>query len=194
MKLLLICRATAVMAAASAYAAENGPVRVCVQHRGLVNNFVMARAQSVVTTVFSEAGIRIEWIPSRQCIDAPDSVLRIEMDAAAASRFGSETMAYALPYSVTGTTIHVFYDRVLQDHPDLPGEVLGHVIAHEIGHVLEGIARHSPDGLMKAHFGLKDYWRMKNPRLFFAAEDVELMHLHLQHWSAGSVTARSERE
>ena len=73
-----------------------------------------------------------------------DNVLRIEMDAVAPARFGPETMAYALPYGASGTTIHVFYDRVLQDHRELPAEVLGHVIAHEIGHVLEGIARHSP--------------------------------------------------
>ena len=47
---------------------------------------------------------------------------------------------------------------------------------------------------MKAHWGLNDYCRMKKQRLFFAAEDVELMHLHLQRVSAGGVTARSERE
>jgi hypothetical protein len=194
MKLLLFCRATVVMAVAGAYAAENDPVRVCIQHRGLVNNFVMARAQMIVTTVFGEAGIRLEWLPSQRCYDAADNVLRIEMDGVAPSRFGPETMAYALPYSSTGTTIHVFYDRVLQDHHDLPAEVLGHVIAHEIGHVLEGVARHSTVGLMKPHWNLKDYWQMKNPRLFFAAEDVELMHLHLQRVPAGNIAARSGRE
>ena len=60
MKLLLFYRATVVMAAAGAYAAENGPVRLCVQYKGPVNNFVMARAQRVVNAVFSEAAIQIE--------------------------------------------------------------------------------------------------------------------------------------
>jgi len=194
MKLLLFYRATVVMAAAGAYAAENGPVLLCVQHKGPVNTFVMARAQTVVNAVFSNADIRIEWLPSRRCINAPDNVVRIEMDAVAAPGFGPQTMAYALPYRETGTTIHIFYDRVVQGHHDQPGELLGHVMAHEIGHVLEGVARHSPGGLMKAHWGLKDYWEMKKQRLFFAAEDVELMHLHLQRHSAGGVTAQSERE
>ncbi len=194
MKLLLFCRATVVMAAAGAYAAENAPILICVQHRGLVNNFVMARAQTVVNAVFSNADIQIEWLPSRRCANAPDNVIHIEMDGAAPSRFGPETMAYAMPYRATGVTIHVFYDRVLQDHHDMPVEVLGHVIAHEIGHVLEGVARHSTDGLMKPHWSLTDYWQMKKPHLFFAAEDVELMHLHLQRASAGGVTAQSERE
>jgi len=194
MKLLLLYRATVVMAAAGAYAAENGPILICVQHRGLVNNFVMARAQTVVNAVFSNADIHLEWLPSRRCTNAPDNVINIEMDGTAPSRFGPETMAYAMPYRATGVTIHVFYDRVLQDHHDMPVEVLGHVIAHEIGHVLEGVARHSTDGLMKPHWSLKDYWQMKKPHLFFAAEDVDLMHLHLQRTSPGGVTAQSERE
>ena len=194
MRLLLFYRATAVMAAAGVYGAENGPVRLCVQQKGPTNNFVMARAQKVTTDVFSAAAIRIEWLPARQCKVAPDNVLRIEMDAVAASKFGPQTMAYALPYRETGTTIHIFYDRVVQDHHELPGELLGHVMAHEIGHVLEGVARHSEGGLMKAHWSLKDYWEMKKQRLFFAAEDVELMHLHLQRLSAGGVTARSGRK
>jgi hypothetical protein len=194
MKLLLFCRATMAIAAAGAYAAENGPIRICVQHKGPVNNVVMARAQRVVNAVFSQAAIQIEWLPARQCNVTPDNVLRIEMDAVAASGFGPQTMAYALPYRETGTTIHVFYDRVMQDHHELPGELLGHVMAHEIGHVVEGVARHSSSGLMKAHWGLKDYWEMKKQRLFFAAEDVELMHLHLQRVSAGGVTAQSGRE
>jgi len=194
MKLLLFCRATVVMAAAGAYAAENGPILICVQHRGLVDNFIMARAQTVVNAVFSNANIRTEWLPSRRCMNAPDNVIHIEMDSTPPSHFGPETMAYAMPYRTTGVAIHVFYDRVLQDHHDMPVEVLGHVIAHEIGHVLEGVARHSTDGLMKPHWSLKDYLQMKKPRLLFAAEDVELMRLHLQRASAGSVSARSERE
>ena len=194
MKLLLFCRATMAMAAAGAYAAENGPIRICIQHRGLVNNFVMARAQTVVKGVFSHADIQIEWLSSRRCMNAPDNVIRIEMDSAPPSRFGPETMAYAMPYRATGTTIHVFYDRVVQDHHDMPAEVLGHVIAHEIGHVLEGVARHSADGLMKPRWNMVDYWRMRRLNLFFAAEDVELIQLHLQRAAGAGVTAQSERE
>ncbi len=78
----------------------------------------------------------------------------------------SETLAYALPYAESGTTIHVFYRRIVESHRELGAEILGHVIAHEIGHVLEGIARHSPEGLMKAHWGLHDYMTMKKKSAF----------------------------
>ena len=192
MKPPLICVATAILAGAGAYA-ENGPgLAVCLQHRALVNNFVMARAESLVSTVFAEAGMRIDWMPARQCRTTGDNAIRLEMDAVVPARFGPETLAYALPYAASGTTIHVFYHRIMEGHRDLGAEVLGHVIAHEIGHVVEGIARHSPEGLMKAHWGLPDYVRMRNQRLSFSTEDVALMRSHLPY--AGRLTARSGRE
>jgi hypothetical protein len=187
MKLLLICGATAVLAGVGAHAAESSPgLAVCVQHWELVNGFVMARAQALVTSIFSEAGVRIEWQSSRQCRNTASNVLRVEMDSVVPARFGPETMAYALPYGASGTAIHVFYDRVLQEHRELGAQVLGHVMAHEIGHVIEGIARHSPDGLMKARWDIRDYSIMRKGSLPFAAQDVELMQLSLRSVSAAA--------
>jgi predicted metalloendopeptidase len=80
----------------------------------------------------------------------------------------------------------------MENHRELGAEILGHVIAHEIGHVLEGIARHSPEGLMKAHWGLHDYMRMKKQRLCFSTEDVDLMRRHFL--SADGLAAPSGRE
>jgi hypothetical protein len=195
MKRLLIC-AAAVLTAVGAHAAENGPGRgVCVQNRESVNIIVMVQAQALVTAVFAEAGVRIEWLTPRQCRTTTGNVvLRIEVDAVAPAGFGREALAYALPYATSGTTIHVFYDRVLRDHRDLTAQVLGHVIAHEIGHVLEGIARHSPGGLMKAHWDASDFASMRKHLLSFAAEDVELMRLRLPRPSAAGLAARSEME
>lgn len=198
MKLFWIGSAAAVLACAGAHAAEGVPVRaVCMQNRGLLNTLVVLRAQAVVTTVFAEAGVKIEWQSSRQCRDAGDDVLRVAMDAEAPASFGPETMAYALPYGESRTAIHVFYNRIVQDHRDLDSEVLGHVMAHEIGHVLEGIARHSPGGVMKAHWTHQDYSDMSRPHLSFAPEDVELIHVNLRRLStvsAARFTARAERE
>ena len=193
MKSPMISVAAAAVAGVVAYAAENGPaLAVCVQHRETVNNLVMAKAQAIVSEVFAEAGVRIDWIPSRLCRIATGTAIRLEMDPVVPTHFASETLAYALPYAGSGTTIHVFYLRIMENHRELGAEILGHVIAHEIGHVLEGIARHSPEGLMKAHWGLHDYMRMKKQRLCFSAEDVELMRPHLL--SADGLAAPSGRE
>jgi hypothetical protein len=37
--------------------------------------------------------------------------------------------------------------------------LLGHAMAHEIGHVLLGTTEHSPEGIMKARWGKPDYQR-----------------------------------
>jgi hypothetical protein len=79
-------------------------------------------------------------------------------------------MAYALPYS--RTTIVVFYDRV--QAAAVP-PLLAHVLAHEITHVLEGLAVHSATGIMKAKWTSKDYVEMRRRALQFTDEDVILI-------------------
>ena len=56
--------------------------------------------------------------------------------------------------------VHVFYGRVSR-FPDrvLMLEVLGNVLAHELTHALQGVARHSSEGLMKADWEHPDIRR-----------------------------------
>ena len=89
------------------------------------------------------------------------------MENSVPAQFGPETLGYALPYTGTGVTIHVYYSRIAENFRELYPEVLSHVMAHEIGHVLEGIARHSNSGLMKAHWSPRDYAGMKRQHLSF---------------------------
>ena len=194
MRLFSIWGVGMVLAGAGAYAAEAGLRQaVCLDGHGVVDNFVASRAQAVATAVFQDAGVGIVWLSDRQCRNTSGNVIRVELDLVVPAGFGPEAMAYALPYAAVGPAIHVFYSRVLRDHRDLPVEVLGYVIAHEIGHVIEGIARHSAEGVMTAHWGLHDYARMKKRQLAFDAQDVRLMHLSLERLAA-ALTAQAARE
>jgi hypothetical protein len=198
MKYSLTCAtiwATAVLAGASAGAAESGGgLGVCVDLRENLDNSVLIRARAVTGAVFAAAGVRLEWLAPRACRNAAGNVIHLEMEGQVPAGVGGDTLGYAMPYGPSGTAIHIFYRRVLQEHRDMPVEALGHVMAHEIGHVLEGVARHSPDGLMKAHWDRRDYSAMQSRRLTFAAEDVELMHSSLPRFSAAVLTARPEKE
>ena len=53
-------------------------------------------------------------------------------------------------------------------------------MAHEFGHVLEGVDRHSPTGVMKAHLTRDDYDEMMHHPLSFAPEDVRMIR---DHWN-----------
>jgi hypothetical protein len=74
------------------------------------------------------------------------------------------------------TEIEVFYDRVARfpDRQRMP-EFLGHVLAHEFVHILEGVARHSDSGLMKARWDDDDCAQMARKPLPIGAEDVAML-------------------
>jgi hypothetical protein len=57
--------------------------------------------------------------------------------------------------------------------------LLAHVMVHEIAHILQGVYRHSDNGVMKAVWTGQDYSQMRVGALPFAPEDVELIHLGL---------------
>jgi len=93
-------------------------------------------------------------------------------------------LAYALPYE--GTHIVIFYDRVQAAvvDPNTVTVLMAHVLAHEITHVLEGVARHSAEGVLKARFIEADYSRMSFKPLKFADEDVARIHQGLEQRAA----------
>src|SRR5271157_2860370 len=82
--------------------------------------------------------------------------------------------------------VQVFYNRVAGfagfDNRLYMPELLGNVLAHELTHALEGVARHSSEGLMKAVWSADDYARMTRRRpLAFAAVDLELFRDHFRN-------------
>jgi hypothetical protein len=56
------------------------------------------------------------------------------------------------------------------------GTLLGHVIAHEITHILQGVPRHSETGVMKARWERKDLQALVDHPLRFAPVDEALIH------------------
>jgi len=71
-------------------------------------------------------------------------------------------LGYSLPDAKAGAHATIFYDRI--EPLSNVGVIsvcalLGHAMAHEIGHVLFGTAEHAPDGIMKARWGEPDYRR-----------------------------------
>jgi hypothetical protein len=81
-----------------------------------------------------------------------------------------------------GADVYIFYNRVASRGTGfgerLMPELLGNVLAHELTHALQGLARHSNEGLMKAVWSLSDYAEMFRGPLRFAAEDLDLLRAH----------------
>src|SRR5262249_46394347 len=82
--------------------------------------------------------------------------------------------AYAMPFE--GTHIVVFFDRVKNRPVSVVPTVLGHVIAHEVAHILQGLMRHSESGVMKAQWDGADYLQMHWKPIQFTDDELMLIY------------------
>jgi hypothetical protein len=67
------------------------------------------------------------------------------------------------------------FEYGLFKNPATTGVLVGHALAHEIGHVLEGFSRHSETGLMKERWSTNEVLGMRDRWLHFADYDKELI-------------------
>lgn len=71
------------------------------------------------------------------------------------------------------------------------GQILGHGMAHEIGHVLLDQASHSPTGLMRARWDREDFQDMVGGELVFTSEEAERVRAEVMRRNA---SGRGSRE
>jgi len=151
--------------------------------KATVPNEVLGRAKYMATKVLAGAGVTVEWLEGEPPSDRQQTYcgerLIIAFDAKAPARFSTRAVAYSDLTAGSETAIHCFYDRVshFRDHHRMP-EYLGGLLAHEIAHVLQGVARHSIVGVMKAQWTDHDFDELVHGRLPFTAEDVRLIRSH----------------
>jgi hypothetical protein len=151
---------------------EQNTVTICLERNGAGN---LSYASSLVSRMYAAIDVQINWRPARNC---PASAIRVKLEMFTLPHKMPGALAYALPYE--RTRIVVFYDRVLETEPRRIPALTAHVIAHEIGHILEGVCRHSSSGVMKAEWDEDDLSKMAWKPLPFAPEDVFIIHQGLQ--------------
>jgi hypothetical protein len=143
-------------------------------------------AQSFASDIFARIGVAVQWrIGFRNC---PEQALRVTVSLDTPRDLRPGALAYALPYE--GTHIVVFQDRILRTvRQPAQGRLLGHVLAHEIAHILQGICRHSESGIMKPHWGPDDYAQMGRKPLAFTDTDVNLIQIGMSKRAAHATAA-----
>ena len=109
---------------------------------------------------------------------ASGSPVAIQMRYASENeRHCQDSLGFALPFADGTTAITVMYNRVqfVTDKPTRQQAILAHVLAHEIGHVLQRTNQHAQTGVMKAHWNGQDYDAMEKKPLEFTPDDVDLI-------------------
>ncbi len=155
---------------------------------------ILIPAQGVASQVLAQAGIRLVWrntsntvptMPIGSCGERRLQTIDITFVDKAPKDQPYFAMAIAHPFSGGGVRIVVFWDRVQSVHQDVDPStiriVLGHILAHEIGHILIGKNEHSPSGLMKARFSGGDKGRMRRAPLPINPTDIGVMQNNLDN-------------
>jgi hypothetical protein len=156
-------------------ASDTGRFAVAVCVDGDIDPNIAGHAQPQASRSFRRIGVRLDWHPANSgfCGRGGPSVIRVTYSRHAPIDVAPSALAYALPYE--GVHIAVFYERLPGNDEAQSAEVLGYVLVHEITHILQGVARHSDSGIMKAQWDKTDYARMKLVPMSFAEEDVNLI-------------------
>ena len=145
--------------------------------------------------MFGRIGVQVQWQGGgvRETGKACWPPIEIYLEAGSPGADRPESMAYTMPYREGGARIYVFVDRVTaMVPPGRVGRLLGHVLVHEITHGLQGVSRHSAQGVMKAHWDTPDFRAMEVHPLPFDDQDVILIHAGAKRPKASALTSTGE--
>jgi hypothetical protein len=167
MKIIMMIAMTTLVAV---HANARQTVAVYLQNGAVVPERTLRRAQGLASDMFAGLGIRIDWRIGRPNHEA----ITVGISEATRLDYHPGALAFAQPYE--GVHITIFYDRIRRAYtPDVAPALLAHVLVHEIAHILQGIDRHSQNGVMKAHWTEGEIAQMPLKPLAFTQDDISLI-------------------
>jgi hypothetical protein len=161
-------------------------LRVSVFNASPVLPSTIEAAEADAGRVLRYAGVQVTWLNCPQ--DAQNEASRnlcgeaafpthLHLRIVAASR-GLKPSTVGISFlgeGGKGCYADLFYEAVEQLQDDThasPEVILGHAMAHELGHLLLGANSHSPTGLMRAHWTREDLANAAKGNLRFSQEQA----------------------
>jgi hypothetical protein len=168
----------------TAWADTNPTLTVHVRDEVHLPQRTVEEALRIAGGVYRRSGISVQWRPAPDAA-APASSLTIVLVPRAASvefRVAGDSMGVSRGRDgARAIEAYVFYDRVRdfgeRGHVDA-WIVLGHAIAHELGHLLLPVNSHAPEGIMRANWDPKLIARAGG-FLSFAPDQARLLRLRV---------------
>jgi hypothetical protein len=160
---------------------------------------ILSAAEGHATRIFRHAGIDLLW---EQC-DLARRDEACEIDETMRSKYplflelvgteGAHISKVALGYAnVTkeGGDMAVLYSGRLANltgllpPPASKEQILGSMMAHELGHLLT-ILQHSSTGIMRARWDNHDFWQMAQARMYFTASEESTLRAAVRRRRGG---------
>jgi hypothetical protein len=180
------------VAFAGAITASAQPLTVHVYDHVGVGQSSLEGAEVAAAAILQTAGVEFLWVncrtrPERDCPNLPGPTeFILELMPASVTRRSAApgALGYALPpdSGPFGSYAGVLYDRVKKSSSVSISEtvLLAHAMAHELGHLLLGVGRHSVSGIMKADWGFKDLERAAQGSLAFTGRERSQIQKNVQ--------------
>lgn len=168
----------------AAAAADFVDVRVQLYDNTGVAPGIREKAQQVAGEILDRAGVRLRWeLCGMHCRDdSGGTVLVVGLAGPQVKMPAPAVLGMAMLGAGMGNRAVISVPRVkwFSDMTLTPIEmVMGHAIAHEIGHLLLHSKEHS-SGLMVAKWGKECALKMRQGNLHFTPEDAEEMRRNLE--------------
>lgn len=161
----------ACMARATAYGSESRhKLTACLQVEIPDPHLISRLAQGLATRIFADVGIPLDWKPCELADESSQATIVVQLVSGKNEGLISGVLGSAMPYR---RHIIIHFDRI--ETMEDAWTVLGHVMVHEITHVIQGVSRHSDSGLMKPHWSGHDLSQMRYKPLPFTREDLILL-------------------
>ena len=172
-----------------ATADSNAPaLHVAVHNDARVGTTAVVDAERAAGKIFALAGLRVEWV---NCGQPDESAM--EMRRCAETKYPTHLQLRILgrPRNLTAETFgisylneagkgcysEIFAGQVegLRADAGLRAMILGHVMAHELAHLLLGTNSHAAAGIMRAKWHAADFRGSSEGELLFSSKESDLM-------------------
>ena len=174
-------------------AAAQPLIRVLVMDQAEVPPVTRQRAQDVATRVFHLAGLALVWVDAGTC-QARCLRVRIVTQPVSAKSRDPHLLGVALRMpEARGINLWVFYPRIRTYSAELGldrSELLGYVMAHELGHLLLPDGAHSAAGLMRPALDRAQVRAAAEGLLTFTPDQAGLIREGLQASASPTAHAR----
>jgi hypothetical protein len=188
------------------------PVTIQIHDYSRVPSESLSRATTIVTQLYERIGVRTEWIGVVRPKERSEAARRGEQSPvpigqltiivltptmAARGRVADGVLGYAaVADEGMGRIAYVIYERVRSiaaDTTTRESELLGFVMAHEIGHLLLPRGPQPSTGLMKSCWTRHDVRGMEVLKLGFSPQQASEIRLTIQNEAARSLADDTRR-
>ena len=143
-------------------ASEQGnPLRVSVFNSSPISPSTIERAEGEAGRVLRDAGVEVIWLNCPLDAQHEASLGRCSVGISFSAEDGQGCYA---------DLFYVPIQQLQEETHATPSVILGHAMAHELGHLLLGTNSHSASGLMRAHWTREDLTNASRGNLRFSLE------------------------